>query len=368
MRPTAVLAFLVLLSACERKAEAPLADDAKPGAAAAAEVAAADAFGPAGEAVADVAFWSHPSVNFESRLLATVGPRVVAYNIETGEEESTGLVDGPAGAIGVFYDGVGAAAQGYALVSNGLGYSAFAIDNKTAALIPVPVAGPDGAASRFCVGRRAGGAALYEVGAASLDRRAITIGSQDLVIGAPQPLAAIERALSCAVDDRSGAVIAVSADGAVRRIDPETGASFGLTVAEGFQPASAAIVLMTVAEGDDASGGAIALLDGAAGAISLFDLADGHALGVIRVKSTFDLEGVKAATAISAGAGNYGGVYRDGALAVIADGDQTPPIRLVPWNGVLGALQLPLGENVDPRTPAPVTEDETVIDIGFIEP
>ncbi len=130
-------------------------------------------------------------------------------------------------------------------------------------------------------------------------------------------------------------------------------------------------MLSTGVADEAANGGAIAVLEGASGVIRLFDLADGHALGAVRIKSTFDLKAIASAKAIAFGYGNYGGVYRDGILAVVANGEagaEQPPIRLVPWTGVLAALQLPLGENVDPRDPSPAEADESVIDIEFIEP
>lgn len=362
-----ILAMIAVaaLAACERKAK-PVAPDPDVPAEEAREVAAADAYADAGEAVNAVAFWSHPSINFEGLLLATSGPAIAAYSIETGEQRASAMIDGPAGGVAVFYAGVGPQAQGYAVVTNALGYSFFSIGGQPGSLTPAANIG--GATARFCVGRRGAGNVLYQLRDDMVEERAITFGADGGVLLADAAaLAKIEGVAFCAVDDRSGAIITVSEDGAIRRIDPASGESFGLAIATGVKPAGAALFLMRTAEPANAPGGAVALLDGASGAIRFYDLEDGHALGSVRIKSTFDLTAVESATAIAAGSGNYGGVYRDGALAVVTAGPGAP-IRLVPWNGVLAALQLPLGENVDPRDPSPAAEEKNLINIEFVEP
>jgi hypothetical protein len=368
MRPVALAVALLALAACERGKNVERAEPAAP-ANEAREVAAADAYGAPGDAVADVAFWTHPTVNFEGRLLATAGNALVAYDIETGERSETARIDGPAGEIAVFYDGEGAAAQGYALVGGRSEYALFSIDNDGGALSPVTTAMPNEAAARFCVGRRDGAAVIYEVGDDALAARKIALNPDGgAFIGDVEPFADFDGVKFCHVDDRTGAVIAIGDDGAIRRIDPDTGESFGLAMIEGLIADSTAILLSTAVGDEPKSGGAIAILDGMSGVIRLLDLTDGHALGMVRVKSTFDLEAVSSATAIAAGYGNYGGVYRNGALVVVAAAGDAAPIRLVPWNGVLSALQLPLGETVDPRAPSPAEEDDGVIDIEFVDP
>jgi hypothetical protein len=368
MRPVALAVALLALAACERGKKDEPAEPAAP-AIEVKDVGAADAYGAPGDAVADVAFWSHPTVNFEGRLLATAGNALVAYDIETGERSDTAGIDGPAGEIAVFYGGDGAGAQGYALVGDGSDYALFRIDNEAGALSPVVTLTPDEAAARFCVGRRDDATVIYEVGEDALTARTITFNLDGgAVIGDAEPLASINRIKFCHVDDRTGAVIAIGDDGAIRRLDPKTGESFGLAMIEGLIADSSAILLSTAVGDEQRNGGVIAILDGKSGLIRLIDLADGHALGMVRVKSTFDLEAVSSATAIAAGYGNYGGVYRNGALAVVAAAGDAAPIRLLPWNGVLSALQLPLGETVDPRAPSLAEEDEAVIDIEFIEP
>lgn len=355
MRSISVVLALLAVSAC---------DDARKTAPAAPaievrEVAAADGYGAAGETVNAVAFWSHPSVNFQSLVIAASEGGVKGYNIESGEE----VASAPGGAtdLAVFYLGAGATAQGYAIARVGDAYAVYAIANDAPALAPLAVTGPAPGADAFCVS----GGNLYEAGGDRLSVRDIAVLTGGAVIGEARTIAEAPGVVACHVDDRSGDIITVSKDGAIRRVDPLTGESFGLAYVD--RAVASALFLMTTKEPENASGGALAALDGASGVISLFDLADGHALGAVRLKSTFDLDAVASAKTIAAGYGNYGGVYRDGALAVVTAGGGAP-IRLVPWNGVLDTLALTPGENVDPRTPQPEAEDERVIDIELTQP
>lgn len=365
MRLAALTLALLALAACERGEKPESAGPAAP-AIEVREVAAADAYGPAGDAVNAVALWSHPSINFQGLVIAATASGLKSYDLESGEPVSATSDTGATGAVGVFY-GQGAPAQGYALATHGAGYVVRAIDNETRAFSAVDVEMGAPASGAFCVGRQDDAPALYEIGATGLNFRQIDILADRIAIGDPQPVSA-QQGRFCHVDDRDGAIFTVGEDGAIRRIDPKTGESFGLAMIEGTSIDSSAILLSTNEGTERRQGGAIAILDGKSGVIRVIDLVDGHALGAVRIKSTFDLAAVSSATAIAAGYGNYGGVYRDGALAVVASASDQAPIRLVPWNGVLGALQLPLGVTVDPRAPSPEVEEESVIDIEFIEP
>ncbi len=359
MRLTAAVLALLAVAACERAKKeepAPTAPSIE-----VREVAAADGFGEAGDAVTAVAFWSHPSVNFESLLIAATDAGVKAYSIETGEAVASAV--GVVSDISVFYIGAGATAQGYAIARSAGAYSIHAIANDAPALTPLAVSGDAPGADAFCVS----GGLLYEAGSGKLAARDIAIMTGGAVIGDARTVAEAPGVTACHIDDRSGAVITIGEDGAIKRIDPKTGESFGLAFIGNGEASATSLFLMTTAEPENAPGGALAVLDSESGVISLFDLTDGHSLGAIRIKSTFDLDAVASAETIAAGYGNYGGVYRDGALAVVTKGDGAP-IRLAPWNGVLDALKLTPGENVDPREPQPAAADELLIDIEFKQP
>lgn len=362
MRLIAFLPALLAFAACERGGKeepaAPAIDVE--------EVAAADGYGEAGGKINAVAFWSHPSVNFESLLLVATDLGVEGYSIESGEK-ITSVDSAGISAIATVYSGTGSAAQGFLIAASGADYDFFAIDNSTRGLSAVSVESGAPASGTFCAGRLGNALVLYEISSDRLAARAISIKAAGVSLGDPAPLATIAGISACHVDDRSGAIIVIGEDGAIRRVDPKSGESFGLAFIAGGEPSSSALYLRTAAEGEKAAGGAIAALDGESGVISLFDLRDGHALGAVRIKSTFDLDAVAAATSIAAGYGNYGGVYRDGALAVVTVGDGAP-VRLAPFNGVLDALDLTPGEMVDPRTPQADAAEERVIEIEFEQP
>ncbi len=360
MRMISAVLAIIALSACERSKNT--AEDA-PAAPALEirEVAAADGYGANGDIVNAVAFWSHPSVNFQSLLIAATDNSVKAFSIESGEEAASAA--GGASKVEVFYLGAGPTAQGYAIARAGDAYAVYSIANEAPALSPLTVAGGAPGADAFCIS----GGALYEAGDDRLAAREFAIMTGGAVISEARKIADAPGVVACHVDDRTGDVIVIARDGAIRRVDPDTGESFGLAFVDGASTAASAMFLMTTPEPENALGGAVAVLDGESGVISLYDLTDGHALGAVRIKSTFDLDAVAAAKTFAAGYGNYGGVYRNGALAVVTAGDGAP-IRLAPWNGVLDALKLTPGENVDPRTPQPEAETERVIDIEFAQP
>lgn len=360
MRLTAALVFVpfLALAACDRGAKT---EPAAPAPVDVREVAAADGYGSASEKVRAAAFWSHPSVNFQSLIIAASDQGLNAYNIETGELAA--FVKAPAEDIKITYIGAGPSAVAYAITRNGKAYEVYSIANDATALSPLASTGGEAGADAYCVS----GGVLYEAGANKLVARDISILTGGVVIGDAREIASLPGAAACHVDDRTGDVITISNDGAIKRIDPKTGESFGLAFVTGPGPGPSALFLMMTPEPENANGGAIAVLDEESGVISLFDLIDGHALGAVRIKATFDLDAVASATTIAAGYGNYGSVYRDGVLAVVTAGGGAP-IRLAPWNGVLAAFNLTLGENVDPRSPQVEDLNERVIDIEFKQP
>lgn len=358
MRYRAFLIAAALLSACDRKAAAPASEAGTE--TVTAEVGAADAFGAPGEQVNDVAFWNHPGVAFESLVLTVNDAAVEAFAVETGELVFS--VSGGADSIEVFYSE--ASSPGYLVAAGDGAYRlfAFAADGKSAA----PLGLYDAAAEnpRFCI---AGGAepVVYEIVDGTISSRALKIEQSEAELGLPIKLAETAGAIACHVDPLSDHVIVISSDGAIKRIDAGTGAVFGIALPADLSPESSSVAVGRTEEGDPIV--QVALLDGKTGSISLFDGIDGHALGAVRVKATFDLDAVETASRVEIGSANFGGVYRDGALAVVTSGAGAP-VRLVPWNGVMGALSLPVPAAPNPRRPKGEPAEEAVISIEVIEP
>ncbi len=359
---SAALAPLFVLIACEKKPDIVPASEPPPAAAQAAEVAAADSYGSPGTSVTDVDFWSHASIAFQGLLLAATPAGIDAFRIETGELAFA--IPGGASALEIFYAGAGAAAGGYLLAAGDGSYRLYAINPDGAGYAPVATPNAPPGKAVFCTG---GGLSpqLFEIAGGAVTARSLMIVPNGAEFGPARPVATVPGAIGCSVDPLTDQIVAVGADGAIRRIDADTGAVFGLALPENLNPAGAALAAGRNDAGE--TSGQVALLDAASGVVSLFDAKDGHALGSVRVKATFDLDAVASAKGIAIGSANYGGVYRDGALAVVASGDAAP-IRLVPWNGVLGALSLPLSGAIDPRAPAGNPAEERVISIDLIEP
>lgn len=361
MRFSASLALVALLAACERKPEEPIPDP-DVNAPVAADVAAADAYGAPGADVADVAFWSHPSVAFESLLIAATAEAVTANSIETGELAFE--IPGGADEVEVFYAGEGAGAQGYLLAADDGAYRLYTIYQDGRGFNPLALANAGSPAGVVCA---AGGAApaIYEAADGKLSARSLAIVANGAELGDARSIADIPDAIGCNVDPLTDEIVTVSGGGAIRRVDPATGAVFGLALPQDVEPSASGLAVARNEAGE--AQGQVALLNAKSGVVSLFDAKDGHALGAVRVKATFDLDAIESASRIVIGSANYGGVYRDGALAVVASGDGAP-VRLVPWNGVMGALSLPVAGVIDPRAPEGAAPEDDAIAIELIEP
>jgi len=359
------------LAACGRKEETAPPAPSEP--APSGEVVAADEYGPFDAPVADIAFWTHPSLSFRGLVLVATSNGVAAYNIEDGAEVAR--IDGiEAGGIDVVYAGTGAAARGLAIVDErGAGaFRVFEIDNETRSLEPLAVSG--GASRRdaaFCAGPQRDGAPLLielngkNVKSYGLDIRQDSVGfSPSGTQHAPEEIAA------CVVDPldgtvflagRSGAVFRMSADGAIAK------PPFAKLQIE--DPKAIGLALGGLIEGGPTEEccGEIAVLDAADAVIHVLDRDDGSAIGTVRIASSFDVEGVSTATAMGVGYGNFGGIYRDGVVALATDGEK-PAVRLVPLNGVMDALSAPMGPTAEPRalSPKPAEDDGLIIDVDLV--
>lgn len=361
MRLNAAMIAAFALAACGRNAETP-APAPEPSTPEFQEVAAADSFGAPGERVMDVAFWSHPAVAFESLLIAATRDKVSAYRLETGEARFE--ISGGAERIDVFYAGEGQKAVGYLLASGDGADRLYAIDQDGSGFKQLSIATSGGLAREHCLGNGAS-PELYELTADLVSMRSVRIVANGAEFSSPSSIADVSGAIACSVNPLANEVIVTSEDGSIRRVDPSSGAIFSLALPQDLKPIAAA--LATGRNETDETVAQIVLLDAGGAMLRLFDSKDGHAIGAVRVKATFDLEAVETATRIKIGSANYGGVYRDGALAIVTEGDGAP-VRLVPWNGVMGALSIPVAAVVDPRIPGGESAEDSVISIEVIEP
>jgi hypothetical protein len=335
MKPLFCLAALALVAACGKRQESvpapqPVVE--------ARDVVTADVYGEAGSNVRAVAFWSHPSVTFAS-LVVTGGPDGLrAYGVEEGEEVAR--VDTIAAEeIAIGYRGEGAEAQGIVAVETADAFAFYAIDNTTRAFQSLPAMMANRPANGFCFD----GATLYRATNDGLAATSLAVEGGAVVAKGERASALDGGFIACAVDQTSGGVVAISSTGALYRI---SSAGAITKIAETTLKNADGLAYF------EREGAArIATLEGETGVVRIFDAADGHAEGAIRLAASFDYPGADQAASLAVSFGNLGGVYRDGAIALVAEGDDGAPVRAAPWNSVLKALQLADLPPIDPRAP-----------------
>lgn len=366
-----LIAACAMLAACGRKEETapPAASEPAPSG----EVVAADEYGPLGAPVADIAFWTHPSLSFRGLVLVATSNGVAAFNIEDGAEVAR--IDGiEAGGIDVVYAGSGAAARGLAIVHDrGAGaFRVFEINNETRSLAPLAASGAAGSrASAFCAGpQREGAPLLIELNGKNVTSYSLDIRQDDVGFDPSGARRAPEEIVACAVDPLDGTVFLAGISGAVFRMSADGAIAkppFAKLQIE--DPKAIGLALGGLIEGGPTEEccGEIAVLDAADAGIHVLDHDDGSAIGTVRITSSFDVEGVSTATAMGVGYGNFGGIYRDGVVALATDGEK-PAVRLVPLNGVMDALSAPMGPTAEPRalSPKPEEEDGLIIDVDLV--
>ena len=367
-----ILIGLFAAASCAEKAPPPEPRDTEP-AGAPTEVAAIDEFVPLECPVDALAFWSHPTLAFNGLVIAAGDAGLVAFNIEDGDEVARD--EAPVSGVAISYLGTGADAVGYLATRARGGERAFrflAVDNASRALrlLDSLVISDRSADARFCLGRTSDGRALvlHEVGGFGWRWSPLTIAGSMVAAGEGGGVEVSPDGLTrCVADDVDGAVFAISRSGALFRLADgaaERIAETGVEDADGI-----GLALNGLVEGGptDQCCGQIAVLDGEAGVVRLFDREDGRAVGAARLKASYEVDAVASAAALGFGNGNFGGVYRDGVVALATAGDR-PSIRLTPLNGLMDALGAPLGPTADPRDLAPQPDEARVIDIELVNP
>ena len=366
----AAVLMLAALAACGRNEESPPDTSAAPPVpeAPAASVPALDEFGPFEARVSDVAFWTHPSVPFNSMAIVATDNGLVALNIEDGKEIAR--VEGfRAGDVDVVYENLNAVmdaqgfrARGVAIVHDmdAKTLRFFEIHNATRDFAEIGAGFPIGEIEAFCAGPQVPGPArlvtfgggemrTYDVAAAD-DRLAVEPTALEDQRARPAPAAA----RGCVIDRREASLYVLYDTGEVAWFNERTGRRMEVFAGARVEnPIGVDLVLNGAASDGDETDccGQVGVL-AADGAVRLYDIDDGAALGSVRLASSFDVEGVAQATAFGLGQGNFGGAYRDGVIA-LATSEETPVLRLAPLNGALDALGVKFGEAHNPRTMNP---------------
>ena len=366
-----ILSFLIIavvaITACERQSttgEGPQSDVAT----GVEDVLASDALENLSGTPTDIAFWSHPTLAFNSMLITASSTGVTGYNMEDGALVST--IDGvDSAAIAVSYFGTSQQARGIlALLDRSEStvhfYEVSNLDRtfkKLDAMVTVR-----GNIRDICFGRAATTApTLYLVQKGTLTPFQLDLDQGVADIGAP--IAITETGDQCIVDKIDGAVFVSTQNNILKipagAVNPEIFAANNASDVGDFG------FILTSAQQENPNG-ALLLLNKTTGPITMLDRTDGHEMGSFRITATDEIEGVTSAHNIGASGANLGGLYRNGAVALTANGD-TPTIKIVAINSVVNALDLTLGNPFNPRGDAPPiddgADDPVKLDINFTD-
>ena len=392
--------FPLFIAACDRQdAAAPdaapdAADTATEEAAGIAEIAITDGYGDEAGAINDIAFWSHPTLAFNGLIITGGENGVAAYGVESGAAIDGFAADaGAAAAVDVAYlpaaDNGGA--QGLlAVASPEGGARVYGVDNislQTNPLATLKITAEN--VTGACVSTPDDETVmLYLVFDGSISRQVMKMRDDALSSTGAAGYNASPTYIDCAVDAATNTVFALSSDGDLHVLGETAFERIASTGAK--NAAHLDIVLKTSATvGDDEEDepaipttndpGVIFVIQEEDGSHYLVER-DGHALGRFSLTASFDIDAFDRVGALGAGYGNYGGVYRDGAIAIagsdkaadIGDGEEDeksrPAIRIAPWNAVMTGLSQPIGGPVDPRMPNVEEEDALTIDIDVTLP
>ena len=322
-------AFLVLISAiaCDRQGSSPGDNDqSEPvevdaGTTADAEdstireVAATDEYGDGLNGVAAVAFWSHPSISFNSLIIAGHDEGLTAYNIESGEEVAS--IDGfDVVDLALAYRGTGTEAVGYLAVATADENDPmrfYEIDNANSAFIlkPTVFVARSAGATGYCLGALPlqGGLTLVQTREEGVTIFPLTIS--DAGISSANGASLTWPAEDCAID-AVGDFYAVDSAGNIKKgLSDDHEIILGAAV-----PGASHMALVAKANDDGAKMTTAVILDESATA-HLVDLDEAHVKGAVRMRDTFDVKALEKVSAMAVGYGNYGAVYRDGALAFV---------------------------------------------------
>ena len=373
-----IFGLILLAAACAKENEDPAEPTTQSTPASdvtAQPVIASDELGGFEQAINGIAFWTHPTLAFSSVMAVSTESGLKSFDIETGEEVAS--VDGinPAG-VSIGYDGIGPSAKGIAALydTSEAQFRFYSIDNETRAfqLLQSLLISQE-TVTGFCLGKQSDGPglALHSLSEGRMISADLNISPAGVSASQSSSIDIPGRFVDCVVDDLDGAVFALNTDGEVFRFVEGAPSTAPFAISNAIEPKAIGLSLSGLVEGGptDACCGQLAVLDQSNAHISLFDRDDGHALGVVTISASYDVDGVSAAMAMGLGYGNFGATYRDGVLVLATDGQDGQVLRLTPWNSVLIAVEQPLGEVANPRNLAPQTEEDgAVIDLSVIEP
>lgn len=352
------LAALVMLAACERKTET---QDTAPASIERVEALLSDELPGLSAPATGVAFWEHPTLSFNSLLFVANENGVVSYDMENGTEVSR--VDGfDARGAEVSYFGFGAAAAGFLAFFDEADslFRFYGVDNASRAFLPLDP-GPEirGVVRDFCMGRALDGRTpiLFVVQKGRIQFFGLEGAAEGVAVTEQGEINTPDNMMTCATD-RNGELILAADDGALYRLNSNDAFQTPIGTANTQSVRDLAIIRTNIPEAEAVSLREIILvLDGEDGALHVLDASEGRALGVVDFNGTEEMPAAGPAAIMNVSSANLGALYRDGVIAMGAEGDEGPVIRIAPASSLLNALSLPLGEPVSPRGATPEADD-----------
>ncbi|MEM6414840.1 MAG: hypothetical protein AAF720_09330 [Pseudomonadota bacterium] len=363
--------------------------------------------------VSDIDYWVHPTLPFNSLIITASDDGLKAFDFEYFSEVSTIKSDASLASIHVVYqlyrDNASGArndspsnVQAYAVTSNqsGPAINFYEIDNtsrqfKAFGSLNVPdIKNID----KVCGGNIENDAlALFVISDDKFIALDLEKNSVDKFIIKIMESVSHRNGVDCTVDPSSARVWTASKDGGIflfsdgrlNRIHQTDYSIMALDLTPRApldnEPSFAVLDEPSVQKASLTSGsntaGVLISVAHDNGLITLIS-PDGDSRGRYRFSGSFDYVDHTASTAFGMGFGNFGAVYRGGAVAVAGpgpaytenglndpsgrsvDNSSASYVRIVPWNSVLSALSLPVEFPLNPRAPYPIEEDDGVLNIN----
>ncbi|MGV6819830.1 MAG: hypothetical protein ACWA5T_04955 [Parvularcula sp.] len=308
--------FLALAACGGGSPDAASQNDAdQPKEAAPIEVALTDGLGQFDGKVSGLALWQHPTVSYQSAVLAANGEAGL-FMIPIDRSEPTSVEGNFSGAVAIGYTGTEAVAAAYD--SDLGGVRIFAVDPATKSLSEFAVAATSDGAKALCFV----GATLFRIADdGAVYRHQMMVEDGAVVVDVQS------------VPDLSGQACASGTDKA-----------YILTTGGRVRPATR---LGELQPSEDAPEGAvsIAAFSTAAGDQLVFALEDGTVIADDKPLLIADSAGPLAMKLIVAGGGNFGGAYRDGALGIVSKEND---LGIVSWLAISNTVGLE-GRSISPQ-------------------
>ncbi len=331
------------------------------------EVATTDQPIPLPARATGISIWDHPSLTFQSLILAATPNGIYAHTLE-GNEEISAVNDINANNIALTFwntqAGQAPTRQNVQAIfttydETNKAFRLFRINDKDTAikedLLSIKYADP---VTSYCMGvdpdaeHKAG--ALLMV----LSGSTITSFTYDTAptLSSPKTINTdIDNLTACAIDNRSGEIYVANKRGNIYKFNEGQTEQTPIIQGQDDDIISFSILHNQFKAADENQNikqaeiqSQFALLSEKSGLVRLYDVATNNPLGILQFAQFNSNEGVLQASAMGIGHGNYGGIYRFGVIALAASGNQ-PAVRLTPYIGAARALDLKLTNSLNPR-------------------